>query len=217
MVRFAVGGDTPDSRFAERGDYVWYLGGVHLSGRGPAKLGAVAAPSGTQVLKFSGNWLGKGDFTVTPETTVIQGHANCVRTGGVVDPTLANQAVATFVPTPQTGKAAARLTFWCYPRDVAFLPVLIYDADNDCVARILDERQLKVGQWNQVIIEFTGRPKLGSGDGKMDAVTVVYFAPDPGYDPRHKYLTEKREYVWYVDDVEFSGEGPVPLDAGGKQ
>jgi len=216
IVHFAIGGEEPDSKLAGHERCVWYLDEVHLKGQGPARLNLAAVTPQTPNIGFQGNWLGKGDFTVTPEATVTHGHEKAIRLGGVIDPTLTNQAVATFVLSPEERKTAARFSFWCYPRDVPFLPIVIYDADNDCVSKILDERQLKVGQWNHVTIEFAGMPATGAGNGKMDAVTVIYFVPDPGYDPRRQYLKEKREYVWYLDDLELSGEGPVPLGAGGK-
>lgn len=203
----------------EKKEYVWYLSGLKLEGEGPVQLRpraaggiATATPGALTDIKTVGNWAAKTTaLTVGFDNTVTHVENRSMRLSGVIDPAATNTAVVTYLPLAQVAGPAARFTFWCLPRDVAFLPVLIYDKDGDCVSKVLDEHDLKVGQWNEVTLDFAQMQDVGAGDGKLDAVACVYFAPDPGWDPKHEYLKEKKEYAWYLTGLQLQGEGPVQL------
>jgi hypothetical protein len=126
------------------------------------------------------------------------------------DPAKGGGHVAVGAPAfhPWTGD---RLVFWCLPQ-AAFLPVTVNGSNGVQLVKVLDENDLKVGEWNRVEIALGQMTQTDSVTANtLDQIGTVMFMLYAAWDPGRTHLRDAGEYVWYIDDLHFEGTGPVSL------
>ena len=120
---------------------------------------------------------------------------------------------ANLIPPADAPWLGGRLVFWCFPRDIAFLPVIVNSKNKVQLSAVLGPEDLKVGQWNRAEILFEKAHQTTTTQGEtFGEIVSVIFVPHTSWDLQHEYLKEPGEYVWYIDDVHVEGDGPVRLE-----
>ena len=198
----------------QAGEYVWYLDGLHLEGEGPVELRTASAIAQPPAAAGGLTWMPVKDVTVAgDEAAAHEGEPGACLTA-TIGQVEGEGSGGQIIMAPPEGETwlGDRLVFWCLPKDVPFLPVIVNDKDGTQVARALTERDLRVGEWNRVEIPFgQARQAWGAQDLEFGAVGSVLLLPYTAWDMGHRYLKEPGEYTWYIADLHVEGQGPVDL------
>lgn len=159
------------------------------------------------------NWMPFGVSIAHDGETVHDGQTS-MRVSAVIDELGPKRSGghATLVPRADAHWLGDRLVFWCFPRDLAFLPVIINSRNGMQLSVVLGPEQLTVGKWNRVEALFTQAHQTATTvEDSFGEVASVLFLPSTTWDLQGEHIKQAGEYVWYIDDVHVEGEGPVKL------
>jgi len=159
-------------------------------------------------------WMPFG-VTVDAETETVHDGPTSMRLSTVIDELggRGSGGHANLIPPQDAPWLGDRLVFWCFPRDAAFLPVIVNSKNNLQLSTVLGPEQLKVGQWNRVETLFRKAHQTTTTQGEtFGEIASVIFVPHTSWDRQREHIKQPGEYVWYIEDVHVEGEGPVRLE-----
>jgi hypothetical protein len=211
-----------EGRYLTRaGEYVWYIADLHVEGKGPVKLDpaptaqrAVWTGQTIDVLDENGaRWTPYPPLSMARDTEVVHEGKSGIRVSVKIDPGVPKGSGGTGWVRPPEGEKwlGDKLVFWCYPRDVAFLPIIANDSAHNQIAVRIGPEQLKVGQWNRVEVDLRENAPVTLRSDTFGDIAYVYVVPDTSWDFEHEYLVKPGEYVWYLEDMHVEGAGPIEL------
>jgi len=213
-----TGWDHEGAFLTRPGEYVWFIDGLHVEGQGPVAVGASVPLAQPPAIPGGLIWMPVKGATVAWDEAVAHEGEPAARLTVTIGQGEGEGSGGHIVAAPPQGETwlGDRLVFWCLPKDVPFLPVIVNDKDGTQVATVLAERELKVGEWNRVEIPFAAaRQGWGAEDLQFGEVGSVLLLPYTAWDTDHTHLKVPGEYTWYIADLHVEGQGPV--DLGGEQ
>ncbi len=209
--------DRERKYFKQPGEYVWYIADMHVEGDGPAPLPARVAqlpPAGTTD-ENGASWYARKAVSLVADAETVHDGRTSMRLSAVIEGFAGEGSGghATLIPPRDAPWLGERLVFWCFPRDVAFLPVIINSKDHVQLSTVLGPDDLVVGEWNRVEIPFEEAHQTATTLAEeFGEIGLVFFVPHTSWDRQREYLKQPGEYVWYIDEVHVEGEGPFRLE-----
>jgi hypothetical protein len=217
-VSFRPGLREPGAReaFSKPGEYVWYINGLHLEGRGPVvfRRPAPEIPD----LGLDAVWSTEGACTLQPEGRTTATGPGALRMDVAFAEDRLSGGEARAMPPGGGAWLGTRLRFACRAENVPLLIVEASDSDGTTVMWLLTERDLVPGQWQSIELSPETQHNMGHGDDRMDDIASLVFSCNRAWDPGGSSTAAGSVGTWYLDDLQIEGPPtatrPPPLRPG---